>query len=178
MKDKPRILKQEEIHSGWLRVIRRTIEHPNGGIQNYEIVNPDSHSVCVVAMDEFDRVILVEMYRFGQNRRLKELPAGAPVSGESLVDAIHRELLEETGYAGNIKEIGSHFIAAEHGVTRHVFHATDCKKIAQATPDQSEIDEAIKVIIVSIEEFVDIVRSGQITETGAAFMVLDHLGLL
>jgi 8-oxo-dGTP pyrophosphatase MutT (NUDIX family) len=178
MKDDPQILAQVEIHQGYLQVIRRTVKHSNGGVQHYEIVNPDSHSVSVVATDEDDRVILVEMYRFGQNRRLKELPAGAPEHGESLVEAIHRELLEETGYDGEMKEIGSHFIAAEHGVTRHVFHARGCKRVSQPDPEQSEIDEGIKVVTVSMEEFVDIVRSGEITETGAAYMVLDRLGLL
>ena len=178
MNEDPQILSQVDIHKGWLQVIRRTVKHSNGGVQHYEIVNPDSHSVSVVAMDGDDRVILVEMYRFGQNRRLLELPAGAPEPGESLIEAIHRELLEETGYDGEIREIGSHFIAAEHGVTRHVFHARDCKRVSQPDPEQSEIDEGIKVVTVTIEEFVNIVRSGEITETGAAYMVLDHLHLL
>jgi 8-oxo-dGTP pyrophosphatase MutT (NUDIX family) len=172
------IVAEVELHRGWLNVIWRKVEHPNGGVQHYEIVNPDTHSVSVVAMDESDHVILVEMYRFGQDRRLKELPAGVPESGESLMDAIHRELLEETGYEGSIVEVGSHFIAAEHGVTRHVFYAKGCKQVSQPRPDQSEIDEGIKVVTVPVSEFIEIVRSGEITETGAAFMVLDHLDLL
>lgn len=172
------IVEEVELHRGWLKLVRRKIEHPNGGVQHYEIVNPDTHSVSVVAMDESDHVILVEMYRFGQNRRLKELPAGGPESGESLMDAIRRELLEETGYEGDIVEVGSHFIAAEHGVTRHVFLAKGCRQVSQPRPDQSEIDEGMKVVTVSVNEFIEIVRSGEITETGAAFMVLDHLDLL
>jgi len=178
MKRQTLIVEEVELYQGRLNVIRRKIEHPNGGIQHYEIVNSGTHSVSVVAMDESGHVILVEMYRFGQNRRLKELPAGVPESGESLINAIHRELLEETGYEGDIVEVGSHFIAAEHGVTRHVFHAKGCNQVSQPRPEQSEIDEGIKVITVPVSEFIGIVRSGEITETGAAFMVLDHLGLL
>jgi ADP-ribose pyrophosphatase len=131
-----------------------------------------------VAQNESKNVLLVELYRFGQNRRLLELPAGAPKDGESYLDAARRELLEETGFIGEFSNIGSHYIAAEHGVTRHVFYAKACKKVAQPHPDTSERDEGIKVVSVSMQQFVTLVRSGQMTETAAAFMALDHLGAL
>ena len=178
MLEQRQILDEIEVHRGWLRIIHRVIKHENGGVQHYEIVNPESHSVSVVAFDEQGRVILVEMYRFGHDRRLRELPAGTPELGETFLQAIRRELLEETGYEGEITEIGSHLIAAEHGVTRHVFVAKECRKVSEPHPDQSEIDEGIEGLTVPLEEFKEIVRSGEITETGAAFMALDHLGLL
>ena len=174
----PEIIEENEVYRGWVHVVRRTVRHPNGGVQRYDIVNPGTHSVCAVAFDQDQNVILVEIYRFGQGRRLKELPAGAVERGESFEDAMRRELLEETGYDGALVEIGSHLIAAEHGVRRHVFIARDCRRVAEPKRDQSEIDEGAEVAIVSLEEFKRIVRSGDITETGAAFMALDRLGIL
>jgi ADP-ribose pyrophosphatase len=174
----PKILKEHEAYKGWVRVIRRTIQHPNGGIQHYDIVNPDTHTVCAVAFDQSDRIILVEMYRFGQNRRLQELPAGSMEPGETFVEAMHRELLEETGYEGDLEEIGTYPIAAEHGVTRHVFIARNCKRVASPRFDQSEIDEGARVMLVSLNEFKTLVRCGKMTETASAFMALDHLRLL
>lgn len=174
----PKILKEHEAYKGWVRVVRRTVQHPNGGVQHYDIVNPDSHSVCAVAFDRSDRVILVEMYRFGQNRRLRELPAGGVETGEAFIDAMHRELLEETGYEGDLEEIGTYPIAAEHGVTRHVFVARNCRRVASPQFEQSEIDEGARVLLVSLEEFKAIVRCGEMTETGSAFLALDHLRLL
>ncbi len=174
----PEIVEESIIHQGWLRIVKRELRHPNGGYQSYEIVNPGSHSVSVVALDTDDNVILVELYRFGQQMRLLELPAGAVDAGESYADAIARELLEETGYSGEFTEIGSHFIAAEHGVTRHVFAARNCTRTADPTPEQSEIDEGVRVVTVDLAKFRNIVRSGRLTETGAAYMVLDRLNLL
>lgn len=47
----------------------------------------------------------------GQHQRLIEMPAGAVEAGESFIQAIRREILEETGYAGELTEIGEHFLS-------------------------------------------------------------------
>ena len=174
----PETMEESEVHSGRLRVVRRRLRHATGGVREYEIVNPGSRSVCALVLDRNGDVVLVELYRFGQERRLLELPAGAVEPGESLEAAIRREILEETGYAGDLEPIGSHFIAAEHGVTRHVFVARDCVAVAEPTPEPSEIDEGALVRVVPLECFRALVRRGELTETGAAFMALDRLGLL
>ena len=176
--DDREILDETIVYESWIQILRRRIRHRNGGIQNYDIVNPATHSVGAIAFDEHGQVILVETYRFGPDRRLLELPAGGPKPGERLVDAMQRELLEETGYVGELEQIGSHLIAAEHGVTRHVFVARNCRKIQEPSLDQSEVDEGMKVVMLSVDAFKTLVRSGEITETAAGFMALDHLGLL
>jgi len=174
----PQILEEVEMHSGWLRIIKRKLLHATGGVQEYEIVNPDTHSVSAVVFDDNGDVVVVELYRFAQHQRLLELPAGAVEAGESFEQAIGREILEETGYAGELQEVGKHFIAAEHGVTRHVFVARNCRRIAEAAPEPSEIDEGATVRVLPLQEFIALVRSGSLTETGAAYMALDHMKLL
>ena len=173
--NKPKIIEEQSIHKGWINLVRRIIRHPNGDTHTYEIVNPDSHSVSVVAFDEDENILLVELYRFGQNKRAHDLPGGAIEDGESFVAAAQRELLEETGYKGEMQEIGSHHIAAEHGVTRHVFLARSCKKVAELNPDDSERAEGMKMVKVSLDQFLEILRSGQMTETASGFMVMDYL---
>ena len=176
--DLPEIIEEYEIHNGWLNIVKRRLKHPGGGIQEYEIVNPDLHSVCALVLNENNDVVLIELYRFGQHERLLELPAGGVEAGETFIDAIEREILEETGYKGTLREVGQHYIAAEHGVTRHVFVAEDSKQVAEPSPEQSEIDEGATIRILSLDKFRELVRSGKMTETGGAFMALDHLGLL
>lgn len=176
--DLPKTLSEKEVYKGWLKILSRRIQHPNGGIQEYEIVNPGSHSVSALVLDRNHDVVLVELYRFGQQQRLLELPAGGVEQGESYLQAMQREILEETGYQGDITAVGEHFIAAEHGVTRHVFVAQNCVQVAKPNPEQSEIDEGAVVRILPLSEFLQLVRAGRLTETGAAFMALDYLGLL
>ena len=71
------------------------VRMPDGRYVNRDYV---AHigAVGVVALDDADRVVLVEQYRHPVGARLWELPAGLiDVAGENLVDAAARELAEE-----------------------------------------------------------------------------------
>lgn len=80
----------------WLRLKRR------GRWEYAERTNPGG-GVMIVAVTPEDRVLFVEQYRPAIECMTIEMPAGlvgdvASSSGESAVDAAHRELVEETGY--------------------------------------------------------------------------------
>ncbi|SHG79363.1 ADP-ribose pyrophosphatase [Jatrophihabitans endophyticus] len=65
---------------------RELVEHPG--------------AVAVVALDEENRVVLVNQYRHPVRARLDELPAGLlDVAGEPALAAAQRELVEEAGLA-------------------------------------------------------------------------------
>ena len=63
--------------------------------------------VNVVALTEGGDLVLIRQYRFGTDQVELEIPGGAINEGESPVAAGCRELLEETGFAGeNCRIIG------------------------------------------------------------------------
>ena len=62
-----------------------------------------SGGVVIAAITTDQELVLVEQYRIPLDARVLELPAGLAgdspeVADEPLVEAVHRELLEETGY--------------------------------------------------------------------------------
>jgi ADP-ribose pyrophosphatase len=90
-------------------------------------------AVVIVAIDDEDRVILVEQYRVPLGRRCIELPAGLvgdTQAGDTIEAAARRELEEEAGYAcTRVEELGEYFaspgmvsesftLVRVHGLTR------------------------------------------------------------
>lgn len=72
---------------------------------------PNPLVAVLVAWLRDDRLLLVEQFRKPVEQRVVELPAGlvgdlAETRDESVIEAGHRELIEETGYrAGRLQEI-------------------------------------------------------------------------
>lgn len=67
-------------------------------------------AVVIVAVTESQKLLLVEQYRIPLHAQSIELPAGMVgdedgAGDESLAEATHRELLEETGYAAERVEV-------------------------------------------------------------------------
>ncbi|WP_084584006.1 NUDIX hydrolase [Sphingomonas azotifigens] len=90
-------------------------------------------AVVIVAIDDQDRVILVDQYRVPMGRRSIELPAGLvgdTEEGDTIEAAARRELAEEAGYAcERVEELGEYFaspgmvsesftLVRAHGLTR------------------------------------------------------------
>lgn len=81
--------------SPYASVRRDTIVDGSGGEHPRVVFRPNG-AVGVLALDEHDRVLLVQQYRHPVGRRLLELPAGTlDVPGESNLAAARRELAEE-----------------------------------------------------------------------------------
>ncbi|MGJ9412223.1 NUDIX domain-containing protein [Aeromicrobium sp. CF4.19] len=82
--------------TSYLSLTHETIVAPDGGRHGRAVVRPNG-AVAVLALDEDDRVLLVEQYRHAVGLRMSELPAGTlDVAGEEPATAAARELAEET----------------------------------------------------------------------------------
>lgn len=94
------ILKSEYIvKHKWISLRADTCKMPNGKIVALYYVFEYPDWVNVVALTKQNEVILVQQYRHGCQKTLLELPSGSMEPfDKSPMEAVRRELLEETGY--------------------------------------------------------------------------------
>lgn len=127
-------------------------------------------------MTDDNKVIISQEYRPGPGKVLDELPGGfIDLSNETPEAGAARELLEETGYAGDIHFVAEYFADAYTTGRRFGFVATNCKKVRGQDLDYSE---NITVVLKELPDFIRQVRAGQLTDVPVAMLGLDHLCLL
>jgi 8-oxo-dGTP pyrophosphatase MutT (NUDIX family) len=83
----------------WITIWHDEVTRPDGAAGVYGVVHFSNLAAGVLALDEYDRVLLVGQHRYALDAYSWELPEGGVPDGETAVDGARRELLEETGVA-------------------------------------------------------------------------------
>lgn len=167
-----RKLNETVVYDRFRRVLSRTFELPGGDVADFEILDL-LDSVAVLALTPSNEVVLVEEFRPGPEAVLMELPGGVVEPGQAPLDAARAELLEETGYEGDLIEVGSVVRDAYATNVKHVFAATSCRRV-----DEPEQPRLTAPVLMPLEAFREHLRQGRLTDSEAAYRALDELGLL
>jgi ADP-ribose pyrophosphatase len=167
-------LDEEVVYQGDRTLARRRYRQPDGRETTFDIILHGS-GVSVLAFDEHGRVVLTRQFRPGPERVQFDLPSGFVDEGEEPVAAAARELAEETGYEGSLREVACLTPNAYSTEVRHVFVATDCRRARE--PDTDD-DEEIEVVLVTPERLRELLRSGEVTVVDAPYLALDVLDML
>ena len=117
--------------------------------------------VQVIAVTAAQQVVLVRQFRAGTRRDSLETPGGLLEPGEDPCEAGARELLEETGYAGDAPErLGTLWpnpALLTMGITTIVIQ--NARRVAEPRPDPSE---ELDVELVPVQEIPAMIRAGRI----------------
>jgi ADP-ribose pyrophosphatase len=167
-----RKLSEEVVNLRFRRLVRRVFELPDGQTIDFEIWD-ELDTVAVLALTADQEVVLVRQFRPGPEEVLLELPGGRIEAGQTPAEAARAELLEETGFIGELGAVGSLLPDAYTSTTKYVFTAINCRP--QQAPDPGEHTEPV---LLSLEDFRSHLRQGRLTDTGPAYRALDSLGLL
>lgn len=134
---------------------------PKGTEAMREVVE-HAPGVTIVPVDAQGTVILVRQFRTPAQQTLLECPAGTMEEGETPEQAVHRELLEETGYrAQRLVRLGGFWMSP--GFCTEFMHAYLALGL-EPGPAQQEADEDIQLERVPSSRIPDLVRSGQVQD--------------
>lgn len=141
---------------------------PTGEVHDRAVVEHQG-AVGVLAIDEDDRVLLVEQYRHAMGARLLELPAGIlDVDGESAQTAAERELIEEGDITAAVWEelFG---LAATPGYSTErwvLFRASELSPVPEAERAERHAEEAdLEQWWMPLDDAVAAVFAGRISDS-------------
>ena len=170
MELKETMVSTETVYKGIIVIVRRDkAKLIDGRITNREVVEHPG-GVCVFALDNEGKVILVRQYRYPMQEVVLELPAGKLEKGEDPSDSGLRELGEETGLVPQTYlPMGVSF--SSPGIMEekiYYFFATDLVQ-GPVHPDDGEF---LEVVRVPYEELLEMARKGEIKDAKTLVAIL------
>jgi ADP-ribose pyrophosphatase len=161
--------------SPYVGVTVDAIRDESGATHSRAVVRPHG-AVGVLAIDEDDRILLVQQYRHPVGQRLLEIPAGTlDVVGEPPIDAAARELAEEADVVAQHWEpiLTLHATPGYSSERWEVFRATDLSPVPVQDRTEREAEEAdMQQWWLPGEEALAAVLDGRITDAMTVAAIL------
>ena len=157
-----RVLESRRVHEGRVVNLRLdTVVLPNGRSAVREVAE-HAPVVVIVPLDGDGNVLLVRQYRLPVQQSLLELPAGGIDAGESVEEAVQRELREETGQrAGRLERLAAFYASPGYcDELMHLYLATEL----EPSPLAADSDENIEVVPIPLTDALALVDRGQICD--------------
>ncbi len=165
------ILSSAEVYANpWITVTEHQVLRPDGEPGIYGVVSCRT-ATGVVPLTEDGQVVLVGQWRVPFDAWSWEIPEGGAGHGEPALDAIQRELREETGYVAERWEpLGPpvHLSNSHTAEVAELFLATGLTHVG----DDPDGDEVLEVIHVPLEEALAMVDDGRITDAMTVIALL------
>ncbi|KIL44268.1 NUDIX hydrolase [Jeotgalibacillus soli] len=164
-------IKKDVLFEG--RIINLQVEKvslPNGKTSTREIIKHPG-AVCVIALTDEGKIIMVEQYRKALERSILEIPAGKLEPGEEPILTAARELEEETGYGCQelLPLISFYTSPGFADELVHVFVAKGLYRIEE--PKEVDEDEFVELFELTLEEAEVCVANQRIFDAKTAYAV-------
>ncbi len=176
MKNPWKTLSSAYVHENpWWKVRHDAVVRPDGKPGEYFVLDSRG-GAQVIALDQYQHVLLVRQFRYTTAIASWELPCGGLDEGEAPLTAAKRELLEEAGArAKSWKKLGT--LQEANGMSNartHVFLATGLKHFAQ---NDQAAEGIVEMKAFSAGEIISMICTGKITDSQALAGLLLYIAL-
>lgn len=159
-----------------LHVTLDNVSLPNGKEASRELIRHVG-AVCVIPVTDDGMVIVERQFRYPIYQVITEIPAGKLDSKEEdRLSAAKRELREETGYiADKWTDLGVYYPACAYSDEKITMYLAQGLRKGEQDLDE---DEFLNVVKVPLEELVDAVMDGSVTDGKSQVCILKAARLL
>ncbi len=166
MEFEEKTLSRKEIYNGPIfQLVQDQVELPAGkGTAQRDLIFHNG-AVCVLAINQANKIVLVKQYRKAIEKVSYEIPAGKLEVGENADPeaAALRELEEEAAYTGKLSLLYDFYSAIGFCNERlRLYLASDLRKVENPRPQDE--DETLELLEVSLEEAKALIQSGDICD--------------
>ena len=152
-----------------IKVTFDTVELENGNTSTREVVHHHG-GAAVAALNDNGEIYLVKQFRYALGTELIEIPAGKLEKDENPFEAAKRELGEEAGLvAAQYKDLG--YIIPTCGYDNELIYLYAAKGLSKV-PQHLDADEFVSVFTMKLDDAVDKVMSGEITDSKTVSAIL------
>lgn len=171
-----KITNEEIAYSGYFKIKKYLVEDEKGHAFHKECFERGNSVAVLLYKPSTNTYLLTDQFRIGSKNHILEILAGSmDVNGESPLDTIKRESIEESGY--KIIEGSEKFIAQLYvspgGTSEKIFiyYAEVENKISEGGGIE---DENIKIIEFTPQEIFDLINTNQIQDMKTYVALIKH----
>lgn len=162
--------------SRWVKLRRDTVRLPNGiELDDYYVVQQVGDFVKMFGYTDDGQVVFVRQYKHAVGRVVLELPGGFAEEGEEPLLAARREMREETGYAGDLRQVARWCVNPTREPTiEHVFFG----RVSYEGAQNLDATEDIEVVLMPAVSIPEAIAEGEIEAQSTVSAALFCLGLI
>jgi len=163
----------------WFTISQESCKLPDGEIIDDYYITNCKDVATVIAFVEEDKIITLKEYKHGYKDIIYTFPSGMVEVGEDHKDGAERELLEETGFSGEltfIDQTSPNPTSARF--KKYVYIAKNLKKIQEPELEKTEF---IEVEFKTIKEIHQMIKNNQMVSDlniTSFYSAMNYLGKL